>query len=311
VRALITGGAGFIGSHLTEFFLLKGWDVVVMDDFVTGSADNLAALAPRRGFTLVEHDVTEYIQLDGALDWVLHFASPASPRDYLELPIQTLKVGALGTHNALGLAKAKGSRFLLASTSEVYGDPLVHPQREDYWGHVNPVGPRGVYDEAKRFAEAITMAYHRFHGVDTRIVRIFNTYGPRMRLNDGRAIPAFMGQALTGAPITVFGDGMQTRSFQYITDLIEGLWRLMQAPVNDPVNIGNPQEMTLLELAKRIIRLASSRSEIVFRPLPEDDPKVRQPDITRARTLLGWEPHVDTDEGLRMTLDWFREKLRS
>jgi dTDP-glucose 4,6-dehydratase len=310
VRVLITGGAGFIGSHLTEFFLVKGWDVVVMDDFVTGSADNLAGVAARRGFTLVEHDVTEYIQLDGPLDWVLHFASPASPRDYLELPIQTLKVGALGTHNALGVAKAKGSRFLLASTSEVYGDPLVHPQREDYWGHVNPVGPRGVYDEAKRFAEAITMAYHRTHGVDTRIVRIFNTYGPRMRLNDGRAIPAFMGQALTGAPITVFGDGMQTRSFQYITDLIEGLWRLMQAPVNDPVNIGNPQEMTLLELAKRIIRLAASRSEIVFRPLPVDDPKVRQPDISRARSLLGWEPRVDTDEGLRTTLDWFRERLR-
>jgi dTDP-glucose 4,6-dehydratase len=311
VRALITGGAGFIGSHLTEFFLVKGWDVIVMDDFVTGSPDNLAGVASRRGFTLVEHDVTEYIQLDGPLDWVLHFASPASPRDYLELPIQTLKVGALGTHNALGVAKAKGSRFLLASTSEVYGDPLVHPQREDYWGHVNPVGPRGVYDEAKRFAEAITMAYHRTHGVDTRIVRIFNTYGPRMRLNDGRAIPAFMGQALTGAPITVFGDGMQTRSFQYITDLIEGLWRLMQAPGNDPVNIGNPQEMTLLELAKRIIRLASSRSEIVFRPLPVDDPKVRQPDISRARSLLGWEPRVDTDEGLRTTLDWFKERLRA
>jgi dTDP-glucose 4,6-dehydratase len=311
VRVLITGGAGFIGSHLTEFFLSKGWDVVVMDDFVTGSADNLAALKTLGGFTLVEHDVTEYIQLDGPLDWVLHFASPASPRDYLELPIQTLKVGALGTHNALGVAKAKRSRFLLASTSEVYGDPLVHPQREDYWGHVNPVGPRGVYDEAKRFGEAITMAYHRTHGVDTRIVRIFNTYGPRMRLNDGRAIPAFMGQALTGAPITVFGDGMQTRSFQYISDLVEGIWRLMQTPVNDPVNIGNPQEMTLLELAKRIIRLASSRSEIVFRPLPVDDPKVRQPDIGRARALLGWAPRVDTDEGLRTTLDWFREKLRA
>jgi dTDP-glucose 4,6-dehydratase len=311
VRVLITGGAGFIGSHLTEFFLRQGWDVVVMDDFVTGSADNLATLKTRGGFTLVEHDVTEYIQLDGPLDWVLHFASPASPRDYLELPIQTLKVGALGTHNALGVAKAKRSRFLLASTSEVYGDPLVHPQREDYWGHVNPVGPRGVYDEAKRFGEAITMAYHRAHGVDTRIVRIFNTYGPRMRLNDGRAIPAFMGQALTGAPITVFGDGMQTRSFQYISDLVEGVWRLMQAPVYDPVNIGNPQEMTLLELAKRVIRLAASRSEIVFRPLPVDDPKVRQPDISRARALLGWEPRVDTDEGLRITLDWFREKLRA
>jgi dTDP-glucose 4,6-dehydratase len=310
MRALVTGGAGFIGSHLCEFFLDKGWEVVCMDDFVTGSQDNLAGFVSRRGFTLVEHDVTEYISVDGHLDWVLHFASPASPRDYLELPIQTLKVGALGTHNALGVAKATGARFLLASTSEVYGDPLVHPQREDYWGHVNPVGPRGVYDEAKRFAEAMTMAYHRYHQIDTRIVRIFNTFGPRMRLNDGRAIPAFMSQALTGTPITVFGDGGQTRSFQYITDLIDGLWRLMQAPVNDPVNIGNPHEMTLLELAKRIVRLAASSSEIVFRPLPVDDPKVRQPDIGRARSLLGWEPRVDIDEGLRLTLDWFREKVR-
>jgi dTDP-glucose 4,6-dehydratase len=310
MRVLVSGGAGFIGSHLCEFFLGNGCDVVCMDDFVTGSQDNLSGFASRPGFTLVEHDVTEHIRLDGRLDWVLHFASPASPRDYLELPIQTLKVGALGTHNALGVAKAKSARFLLASTSEVYGDPLVHPQREDYWGHVNPVGPRGVYDEAKRFAEAMTMAYHRYHQIDTRIVRIFNTFGPRMRLNDGRAIPAFMSQALTGAPITVFGDGGQTRSFQYITDLIDGLWRLMQAPVNEPVNIGNPHEMTLLELAKRIIRLAGSRSEIVFRPLPVDDPKVRQPDIGRARSLLGWEPRVDIDEGLRLTLDWFREKLR-
>jgi len=311
MRILVTGGAGFIGSHLCEYFLDKGWDVVAMDDFVTGSRRNLAPLATRNGFALVEHDVTEYIQIDGALDWVLHFASPASPLDYLELPIQTLKVGALGTHNALGVAKAKGARFLLASTSEVYGDPLVHPQTEDYWGHVNPVGPRGVYDEAKRFGEAITMAYHRTHRIDTRIVRIFNTFGPRMRLNDGRAIPAFIGQALRGAPVTVFGDGGQTRSFQYITDLIDGLWRLMQAPVNDPVNIGNPQEMTLLELAKRIIRLTGSRSEIVFRPLPVDDPKVRQPDITQARSRLGWEPRVDTDEGLRRTVDWFRETLKS
>ena len=305
MRILVTGGAGFIGSHLCEYFLDKGWDVVAMDDFVTGSRDNLA------GFALVEHDVTEYIRVDGPLDWVLHFASPASPLDYLELPIQTLKVGALGTHNALGVAKAKNARFLLASTSEVYGDPLVHPQKEDYWGHVNPVGPRGVYDEAKRFAEAITMAYHRTHGIDTRIVRIFNTFGPRMRRNDGRAIPAFIGQALSGAPLTVFGDGGQTRSFQYITDLIDGLWRLMQAPVNDPVNIGNPQEMTVLELAKRIIRLTGSRSEIVFRPLPVDDPKVRQPDITLARSQLGWEPRVDTDDGLRRTVDWFREALGS
>jgi dTDP-glucose 4,6-dehydratase len=282
-----------------------------MDDFVTGSRDNLAAVRSRPGFTLSEHDVTKYIQLEGPLDWVLHFASPASPRDYLELPIQTLKVGALGTHKALGVAKAKGARFLIASTSEVYGDPLVHPQREDYWGHVNPVGPRGVYDEAKRFAEAITMAYHRTHRIDTRIVRIFNTFGPRMRLNDGRAIPAFLSQALTNTPITVFGDGSQTRSFQYISDLVEGLWRLMQAPINDPVNIGNPHEMTLLDLAKRIIRLTGSRSEIVFRPLPVDDPKVRQPDIGRARAVLGWEPRVDTEEGLRLTVDWFQEKLRS
>src|SRR5437879_3516830 len=311
MRVLVTGGAGFIGSHLCEFFLGKGWEVVCVDEFVTGSPDNLVGIASRGSFTLVEHDVTEYIRLDGHLDWVLHFASPASPLDYLAFPIQTVKVGALGTHNALGVAKAKGARFLLASTSEVYGDPLVHPQTEDYWGHVNPVGPRGVYDEAKRFGEAITMAYHRTHRLDTRIVRIFNTFGPRMRLNDGRAIPAFIGQALSGAPVTVFGDGGQTRSFQYITDLINGLWRLMQAKVNDPVNIGNPQEMTLLELAKRIIRLTGSRSEIVFRPLPVDDPKVRQPDITLARKLLGWEPRVDTDDGLRRTVDSFREALGS
>jgi len=311
MRVLVTGGAGFIGSHLCEFFLDKGWDVVCMDDFITGSRDNLAAFESRHGFTLIEHDVTKYIELDGHLDWVLHFASPASPLDYLELPIQTLKVGALGTHNALGVAKAKGARFLLASTSEVYGDPLVHPQREDYWGHVNPVGPRGVYDEAKRFGEAITMAYHRTHGIDTRIVRIFNTFGPRMRLKDGRAIPAFMGQALTGAPLTVFGDGSQTRSFQYISDLVDGLWRLMETPVNEPVNLGNPKEMTLLELAKRIIKLTASRSEMVFRPLPVDDPKVRQPDIGRARALLGWEPRVEIDDGLRFTVDWFRAKLRA
>jgi dTDP-glucose 4,6-dehydratase len=311
VRALVTGGAGFIGSHLCEFLLARGFDLVCMDNFITGSPDNVAAAGSHPGFALVRHDVTEYIDVPGPLDWVLHLASPASPRDYLELPIQTLKVGALGTHNALGVAKAKGARFLLASTSEVYGDPLVHPQREDYWGNVNPVGPRGVYDEAKRFAEAITMAYHRTHRVDTRIVRIFNSHGPRMRLHDGRAIPAFMTQALTGAPVTVFGDGSQTRSFQYISDLIDGIWRLMQSSVSEPVNIGNPQEMTLLELAKRIIRLADSRSEIVFRPLPEDDPKVRQPDISRARALLGWEPRVDVEEGLRLTLDWFREKLRT
>ncbi len=310
MRALVTGGAGFIGSHLCEFLLGQGWEVVCMDNFVTGSQENVAPFQARPGFRLVRHNVTEYIRMDGALDWVLHLASPASPRDYLELPIQTLKVGALGTHNALGLAKAKGARFLLASTSEVYGDPLVHPQREDYWGNVNPVGPRGVYDEAKRFAEAITMAYHRTHGVDTRIARIFNCFGPRMRIDDGRAIPAFISQALAGQPLTVFGDGSQTRSFQYISDLIDGLWRLMQAPVNDPVNLGNPQEMTLLELAKRILRLTGARSEIVFRPLPTDDPKVRQPEIGRARALLGWEPRVDVDEGLRLTIDWFRRRLR-
>ena len=281
-----------------------------MDNFITGSAENCAAVRDRPGFTFALHNVTEYIAVDGPLDWVLHLASPASPRDYLELPIQTLKVGALGTHNALGLAKSKRAAFLLASTSEVYGDPLVHPQREDYWGNVNPVGPRGVYDEAKRFAEAITMAYHRTHGVDTRIARIFNSFGPSMRIDDGRAIPAFISQALAGQPLTIFGDGSQTRSFQYISDLIDGLWRLMRAPVNDPVNLGNPQEMTLLELAKRILRLTGARSEIVFRPLPTDDPKVRQPEIGRARALLGWEPRVDVDEGLRLTIDWFRRRLR-
>jgi dTDP-glucose 4,6-dehydratase len=308
VRVLVTGGAGFIGSHLCEFLLGRGCDVVCMDNYLTGAPHNLSGFRHDRRFTVVQHNVTEYIRLDGPLDAVLHLASPASPRDYLDLPIQTLKVGALGTHNALGLAKAKGARFLLASTSEVYGDPLVHPQREDYWGNVNPVGPRGVYDEAKRFAEAITMAYHRYHGVDTRIVRIFNTFGPRMRRDDGRAIPAFMTQALSGTPVTVFGDGSQTRSFQYISDLVEGIWRLLQSSLHEPVNLGNPQEMTLLELARRIIRLAGSDSEIVFRALPEDDPKVRQPDISRARAVLSWEPRVDTDHGLRLTLDWFREE---
>ncbi|HEV8143699.1 MAG TPA: UDP-glucuronic acid decarboxylase family protein [Methylomirabilota bacterium] len=309
MRVLITGGAGFIGSNLARFLLDKGCEVVCMDNFVTGQRENIAPLGGMRGFRFIVQDVSAYIPLDGPLDWVLHLASPASPRDYLELPIQTLKVGALGTHNALGLAKAKRASFLLASTSEVYGDPLVHPQREEYWGNVNPVGPRGVYDEAKRFAEAMTMAYHRTHGISTRIARIFNTYGPQMRLHDGRAIPAFMTQALHGEPLTVFGDGSQTRSFMYVDDLVDGIWRLMSSNITDPINVGNPQEMTLLELAKRIIRLAGSRSEIQFYPLPEDDPKVRQPDITRARTLLGWAPRVDTDEGLQRTLDWFRQKL--
>ena len=309
MRVVVTGAAGFIGSHLCESLLARDCDVVGLDNFITGSPDNLQSLWKTPRFSFVKRNVTEYIHVDGPVDWVLHFASPASPVDYLELPIQTLKVGALGTHNALGLAKAKTAGFLLASTSEVYGDPLVHPQREDYWGNVNPVGPRGVYDEAKRFGEAITMAYHRVHRVNTRIVRIFNTHGPRMRLKDGRAIPAFMTQALTGSPVTVFGDGSQTRSFQYVSDLVDGLWKLMERGGSDPINIGNPQELTLLELAKRIIRLAGSHSEIVFRPLPEDDPKVRQPDIGRARTRLGWEPRVDTDEGLKLTLEWFRQKV--
>ena len=308
MRVLVTGGAGFIGSHLCEFLLGQGSEVVCLDNLLTGTIDNIDHLRSER-FTFIKHDVTTYVYVAVPLDYVLHFASPASPVDYQQLPIPTLKVGALGTHKALGLAKDKRARFLLASTSEVYGDPLVHPQREDYWGNVNPVGPRGVYDEAKRFAEAMTMAYHRYHGLDTRIVRIFNTYGARMRMHDGRAMPTFIRQALTGAPLTVFGDGSQTRSFMYVSDLIDGIWRLMQAPVHDPVNLGNPQEMSLLELAKRIIRLTQSPSEIVFEPLPVDDPRVRQPDITRARTTLGWEPQVDVDEGLRRTIAWFREEL--
>jgi dTDP-glucose 4,6-dehydratase len=305
MRVLVTGGAGFIGSHLCEFLLGQGSEVVCLDNLSTGSRDNLERL-PSDRFSFIRHDVTNYIDIAEPIDYVLHFASPASPVDYQNLPIPTLKVGALGTHNALGLAKAKGARFLLASTSEVYGDPLVHPQREDYWGNVNPVGPRGVYDEAKRFAEAITMAYHRYHGLDTRIVRIFNTFGPRMRRDDGRAIPNFIDQALRGKPITVYGDGSQTRSFTYVSDLVDGIWRLMQSGVHDPVNLGNPFEMTLLELAKRITRLAASSSPIVFQPLPVDDPKIRQPDISRARALLGWEPRVDVDEGLRRTIEWFR-----
>jgi dTDP-glucose 4,6-dehydratase len=308
MRVLVTGGAGFIGSHLCDFLLAQGAEVLCMDNLLTGSTENIDHIRSDR-FAFIKHDVTNYIYVAGPLDYVLHFASPASPIDYMEHPIQTLKVGALGTHKALGLAKEKGATFLLASTSEVYGDPLVHPQREEYWGNVNPVGPRGVYDEAKRFAEALTMAYHRSHGLETRIARIFNTYGPRMRIKDGRAIPTFFCQALRGEPLTVHGGGSQTRSFCFIEDMVEGIWRLMRVQVYDPVNLGNPQEMTLLKLAKKIIALAGSSSEITWTPLPTDDPKVRQPDITRARQLLGWEPRVEVDGGLRQTIEWFRQKL--
>jgi dTDP-glucose 4,6-dehydratase len=308
-RVLITGGAGFIGSHLCERFLADGSDVICMDNLLTGSADNVAHLFSDRRFTFIQQDVTNYIYVKGELDAILHFASPASPVDYLELPIQTLKVGSLGTHKALGLAKEKGARLLLASTSEVYGDPLVHPQNEDYWGNVNPIGPRGVYDEAKRFAEAITMAYRRTHGVQTRIVRIFNTHGPRMRLNDGRVVPNFIAQALRNEPITVYGDGSQTRSFCYVSDLVEGIVRLLRGDHPGPINCGNPMEVTILQFAERIKALTGSTSPIVFKPLPEDDPKVRQPDITRARRLLGWEPQIGLDEGLRHTIDYFRSRV--
>jgi dTDP-glucose 4,6-dehydratase len=307
-RALVTGAAGFIGSHLSEALLERGMSVVGMDNLVTGDIANVEHLTGR-DFVFVKHNVTSYVALEGPLDYVFHFASPASPVDYLKLPIQTLKVGSLGTHNCLGLAKAKGARFLLASTSEVYGDPLVHPQREDYWGNVNPVGPRGVYDEAKRFSEAMVMAYHRVHGMATRIVRIFNTYGPRMRVDDGRAIPAFVSQALRGEDVTVFGDGSQTRSLCYVSDLVDGIVRLMLSDEADPVNIGNSTEMTIRALAEKIVSVTGSRSRIVERPLPVDDPRVRQPDITRARDLLGWEPKVPLDEGLKPTLAYFRRKL--
>ena len=308
-RILITGGAGFIGSHLCERFLAEGDEVICIDNLITGNADNIAHLFPNRHFSYIPQDVTTYIYVKGSLDAILHFASPASPIDYLELPIQTLKVGSLGTHKALGLAKEKGARFLLASTSEVYGDPLVHPQKEDYWGNVNPIGPRGVYDEAKRFAEAMTMAYHRTHAVETRIVRIFNTYGPRMRLNDGRVVPNFIAQALRGEELTVYGDGSQTRSFCYVTDLVEGILRLLRSDYDGPVNMGNPQELSVLDFAHRIIALTGSRSRITFRPLPVDDPRVRQPDIALARRLLGWEPRVSLDDGLRETIHYFREKI--
>jgi dTDP-glucose 4,6-dehydratase len=309
-RIVVTGAAGFIGSHLCEVLLDRGDTVVGIDNLRTGAMGNIAHLRDR-DFEFIRHDVTRYIDVEGDVDFVLHFASPASPIDYLELPIQTLKVGSLGTHNALGLAKAKGAKFLIASTSEVYGDPLVHPQNESYWGNVNPVGPRGVYDEAKRFAEAITLAYHRYHGLDTRIVRIFNTYGPRMRLRDGRAVPAFMSQALRGEDVTIFGDGTQTRSFCFVSDLVDGILRLMASTTNDPVNIGNPHELSIEDIARAIIALVGSKSRLVYRPLPVDDPKQRQPDITRARTLLGWEPKVSLEEGLKKTVGYFREKVEA
>ena len=304
-RALVTGGAGFLGSHLCERLLDEGLEVVCMDNLITGAVANVEHLFGRDGFVFVKYDVTNFIDVPGRLDYILHFASPASPIDYLKLPIQTLKVGSLGTHKALGLAKAKGARFLLASTSETYGDPLVHPQREDYWGNVNPVGPRGVYDEAKRFAEAITMAYNRHHGVETRIVRIFNTYGPRMRAGDGRVVPTFINQALDGQALTCFGDGSQTRSFCYVDDLIEGIYRLLLSDEVLPVNIGNPAEMTVLQFAQEIVRLTGSSSEIVFVELPEDDPKVRQPDITKARAVLDWAPTVSLEQGLGRVIDYF------
>ena len=307
-RAVITGAAGFIGSHLSETLLDRDYEVIGIDNLLTGDTANIAHLV-NRDFTFIKHDITNYIFVEGPVDAVLHWASPASPIDYLELPIPTLKVGALGTHKALGLAKEKKARFVLASTSEVYGDPLEHPQKESYWGNVNPIGPRGVYDEAKRFAEAMTTAYHRFHGVDTKIVRIFNTYGPRMRLNDGRAIPAFMSQALRGEDITIFGNGSQTRSFCYVTDLVDGIIRLLESDQHGPINIGNPREMTIEQIATDILRLTGSSSKLVHKPLPEDDPKVRQPDITKARTLLGWEPKVPLEEGLIKTLEYFRTKL--
>ena len=308
VRAVVTGGAGFLGSHLCDRLLAEGMEVVCIDNLLTGSLANVEHLFGVDGFTFEKYDVTNYIHVPGEVDFVLHFASPASPIDYLELPIETLKVGSLGTHKALGLAKAKGARFLLASTSEVYGDPLMHPQPESYWGNVNPVGPRGVYDEAKRFTEAMTMAYQRFHGVSTRIVRIFNTFGPRMRPRDGRVVPAFISQVLAGEPLTVFGDGSQTRSFCYVDDEIEGIVRVLFSEIGDPVNIGNPAEMTVLQFAETIRRLVGNHVPIEFRSLPVDDPKVRQPDITLARTRLGWEPRVPLEEGLRRTIGYFRER---
>ena len=309
MRAVITGGAGFLGSHLCDLMLDKGWEILCLDNLVTGSDSNVGLLLPHPKFRFARQDVSRYIDVPGPVAAVLHFASPASPPDYLKMPIQTMKVGALGTHNALGLALAKKAKFLLASTSECYGDPEVSPQPESYWGRVNPIGPRGVYDESKRFAEALTMAYHRYHGVDTRIVRIFNTYGPRMRLNDGRALPNFLYQALTGEPLTVYGDGKQTRSFCYVSDLLDGIYRLLESDEHDPTNIGNPHEITILEFAERIRALVGSKEPIVFRPLPQDDPKQRCPDITKARRVLKWEPKVNLEEGLKRTYDYFHKKV--
>jgi dTDP-glucose 4,6-dehydratase len=306
---VVTGGAGFLGSHLVDRLLREGHEVLAIDNLLTGNERNLDHLRSEKKFRFLRHDVTKFIAVEGPVDFVFHFASPASPIDYLELPIQTLKVGSLGTHNALGLAKAKGATFLLASTSECYGDPLVHPQKEEYWGNVNPIGPRGVYDEAKRFAEAMTMAYHRFHGVNTKIVRIFNTYGPRMRLRDGRVVPAFVGQALRGEPLTIFGEGKQTRSFCFVSDLIEGIYRLSNADFHEPVNIGNPMELTILEFAERIRSITGSKSQIVKKPLPVDDPQQRRPDISRAKKILGWEPRVSLEDGLKETIAWFQANL--
>jgi dTDP-glucose 4,6-dehydratase len=308
-RVLITGAAGFLGSHLCDRFIKEGYHVIGMDNLLTGNIKNIEHLFPLKEFEYYHHDVTKFVHIPGELDFILHFASPASPIDYLKKPIQTLKVGSLGTHNLLGLAKSKNARILVASTSEVYGDPNVHPQPEEYWGNVNPVGPRGVYDEAKRFMESITMAYHNFHGVETRIIRIFNTYGPRMRLDDGRALPAFMSQALTGQDLTVFGDGSQTRSFCYVDDLVEGIYRLLLSDYHLPVNIGNPAEITLLQFAEEIISLTGTKQKIVFHPLPKDDPKQRKPDITKAQQLLGWEPKVDRKEGLKITYEYFKQAL--
>ncbi len=310
-RVLITGGAGFIGSHLCDYFLDRGHEVICMDNLITGSLDNISSLFGREGFSFIKQDVTTFIHIPGPLDYILHMASPASPKDYIQFPIQTLKVGSLGTHKTLGLAKERRARYFLASTSEVYGDPLVHPQREDYWGNVNPVGPRGVYDEAKRFAEAMVMAYHRYHNVEVRIARIFNTYGPRMRLDDGRVVPNFVGQALRGEDLTVFGDGTQTRSFCYITDLVDGIYRFLLSDQTGPVNLGNSEEMTILDFARKIISLTGKSLRIVHSPLPQDDPKVRRPDLSLAKKILGWTPRVSVDEGLTATLNYFQDKIRS